>query len=243
MTRRIVAITVAIALAALGTIGGIYLVVSADSRARGAINDAVRVAVAKTRIPAGTPMSQAADLITFQAYPRTSVPEDYLTTINDDLKDKFITVTVPAGWFVTRGIVGDRNQTNSGIVLPPNKMAVTVQTSVPEQVAGYLRVGSTVSIFLTYRQVKSNGTAGVERTRVLLPKVEVLAIGQPGPNGTVGTKGSQVTVAVSPNDALRLIEGLNHGSLYLALVDDATQVPSGPVDNTDDTGSSTPLFN
>ena len=54
MSRRIVAITIAIVLATLGTVGGLVLVLSAESRAQDGISNPVTVAVAAERIPAGT---------------------------------------------------------------------------------------------------------------------------------------------------------------------------------------------
>jgi hypothetical protein len=52
-----------------------------------------------------------------------------------------------------------------------------------------------------------------------------------------------LTVAVDQTEAERLIEGLSHGTLNLGLLTDSVNVQSGPgVDNTDGTGSTTPLF-
>ena len=58
MTRRILAITIAIVLAALGTAGGLFLVLSAESRAQTRISDPVTVAIATKRIPIGTTGAQ-----------------------------------------------------------------------------------------------------------------------------------------------------------------------------------------
>ncbi len=101
-------------------------------------------------------------------------------------------------------------------------MAVTVETGAPEQVAGYVQPGSQVAIFLTYTVLDSNGTkTNIERTRVLLPRVEVLAVGtyQPSRNGTAPTVRQRhrassllLTVAVNQAEAERLIEGLSHGT-------------------------------
>ena len=54
MTRRLIAITVAIALAAVGTAGILWYVISANDRAQSNLTDGVRVAVADKQIPAGT---------------------------------------------------------------------------------------------------------------------------------------------------------------------------------------------
>jgi pilus assembly protein CpaB len=127
-------------------------------------------------------------------------------------------------------------------------MAVTVQTGAPEQVAGYVQAGSQVTIFVTYPVVQTDGDqTGIERTRVLLPRVQVLSVGsyQQNRNGaSAGERSSSLllTVAVGPADAEKLISALNHGTLYLGLLTDSVNVNVGPgVDNTD-RGSGTPLF-
>jgi len=72
MTRRIVAIIIAIGLAAVGTAGGLYLVLSADQRAQDRIEDAVTVAVAAKRIPAGTSGARvlADGMVRFERMPK-----------------------------------------------------------------------------------------------------------------------------------------------------------------------------
>ena len=248
MTRRLVAVTVAIVLAALGTIGGIFLVFSADSRARSAINDAVTVAVTIERINAGTTGAtvRSANLVRFEKYPRTSVPSDALSEIPAELDQLVLLSTLPAGRILTRASFGDRSQVTSGLNLPEGKMAVTVATGSPEQVAGFVRPGSLVAIFLTYEVRNSAGRgSGLEKTRVLLPKVGVLAIGSNTSQNDSATssRSALVTVAVTQAEAERLIEGASHGTLYLGLLTDTTKVTTGGgVDNTDSGGNTTPLF-
>jgi pilus assembly protein CpaB len=131
-------------------------------------------------------------------------------------------------------------------------MAVTVETGVPEQVAGYVQPGARIAIFLTYKLLDDKlDETNVQRTRVLLPSVEVLSTGTYQPtngDGESEESGAQsngamlVTVAVTQAEAERLIEGLNTGKLYLGLLTDSIDVTPGPgVDNTDTSGA-VPLF-
>jgi hypothetical protein len=76
---------------------------------------------------------------------------------------------------------------------------------------------------LTYgvRDSTANKT-NIERTRVLLPRVEVLAVGTYSAGNGGGATGTRdgslmLTEAVVQADAERLIEGLSHGTLYLGL--------------------------
>jgi pilus assembly protein CpaB len=247
MTRRILAISIAIGLAALGTAGGLYLVLSADSRAEGRIQNAVTVAIAVKRIPAGTSGAKvlADKLVRFERMPKSSVPSDALATIDGERATQVVTTNIAAGQVLLAANFGDQSAITSGLPLPEGKMAITVQTGAPEQVAGYVQAGSHVAIFLTYNLIDKNGTkSNIERTRVLLPRVEVLAVGTYQAGGTDTRSGSlMLTVAVDQTEAERLIEGLSHGTLYLGLLTDSVNVQSGPgVDNTDGTGSTTPLF-
>src|SRR5262249_53212980 len=152
MTRRLLAIIIAIGLAAVGTAGGLYLVLSADQRAQDRIQDAVTVAIAAKRIPAGTSGAKvlADDMVRFEKMPKASVPTDALPTIDGERAAQVVTTNIPVGQILLAANFGDQSAVTSGLALPEGKMAITVQTGAPEQVAGYVRVGSQVAIFLTY---------------------------------------------------------------------------------------------
>jgi pilus assembly protein CpaB len=254
MTRRILAITIAIMLAALGTAGGLFLVLSADARAQSRISDPVTVAIAVKRIAVGTTGAnvRAGEMVRLEKMPKVSVPSDALAEISPELDKLVVTSNIAVGQILLAANFGDQSKVTSGLPLPEGKMAVTVETGAPEQVAGYVQAGSQVAIFLTYTVVGADGSrTNIERTRVLLPRVEVLAVGtyqqsRATNNATATTSRSGsvlLTVAVSQEEAERLIEGLSHGTLYLGLLTDSVQVnPGGGVDNTDGGGGGTPLF-
>ncbi len=251
MTRRILAITIAIVLAALGTAGGLFLVLSAESRAQDRISNPITVAIAAVRIPIGTSGAKirAEEMVRIVKMPRDSVPDDTMPDVSVELDKLVVTSNVAAGQVLLRANFGESSTVTSGLPLPDGKMAVTVETGAPEQVAGYVLPGSQVTIFLTYTVVEPNGTrTSIERTRVLLPRVEVLAVGtyqQARTNANAsGTRANSLllTVAVTQTEAERLIEGLSHGTLYLGLLTDSVEVtPGSGVDNTDGGGGS-PLF-
>ena len=254
MTRRILAITIAIVLAALGTAGGLFLVLSADARAQNRISDPVTVVIAVKRIAIGTTGAslRTGDMVRTEKMPKTSVPSDALPEIGPELDKLVVTSSIAAGQILLAANFGEQSKVTSGLALPEGKMAVTVETGAPEQVAGYVQAGSQVAIFLTYTVVEPNGTrTNIQRTRVLLPRVEVLAVGTyqsarnaTGSSGSAARSGSvMLTVAVSQAEAERLIEGLSHGTLYLGLLTDSVQVsPGGGVDNTDGNAGGVPLF-
>lgn len=251
MTRRILAIFIAIALAALGTAGGVYLVVTADQRAQARLANPVEVLIANRAIPAGTTGQRVRTMVRIEKLPAEFVPDDALSAISDDLEDQVVTSTIAAGQILLRANFGSRSQVASVLPVPEGKMAVTVATGAPEQVAGYVQPGAQVAIFLTYDVVDKQGRrTGIERTRLLLPRVDVLATGTYDPSdgdrtARTTTRGGSlmVTVAVTQQEAERLIQGLSHGTLYLGLLSDSTEVRTGSgVDNTDQAGGTVPLF-
>jgi len=254
MTRRIGAIILALVLAGLGTAGVLFYALTADKRAREAIGDPVTVAVADKRIAAGTSGVRIRNekLVRFVTMPSTSVPDDVLKGIGADLNSLVVTSNIAEGQLLLRANFGQSTSVSSGLPLPGDKMAITVQTGAPEQVAGYVRPGSQVAIFLTYQVRDTAGKlTGTQRTRVLLPRVDVLAIGTYQPDGAATTSGAGrssgasllITVAVTQPEAERLVQGKSSGSLYLALLTDATSVKAGEgVENTDATDNAEPLF-
>jgi len=251
MTRRILAIIVALVLAGLGTAGVLLYALSADDRAREAIGNPVTVVVASKRIPVGTSGARirSENLVRLVTMPSTSVPDDVMDRVPAELDKLVVTSNIAAGQLLLRAHFGEATTVTSGLPLPDKKMAITVTTGAPEQVAGYVQPGSKIVIFLTYAYREPGGKrTDVQRTRVLLPRVEVLAVGtyQPGRDGVVAARGGGpsllITVAVDQQEAERLVHGLNTGSLYLGLLSDSVEVRTGSgVDDTD-AGGSVPLF-
>lgn len=257
MTRRILAIVAAIILGAIGTGGLLLYAATADERARSSI-EGVTVAIATQRIPAGTSgaLIRTEEMVRLEQLPRTSVPSDALPDVGVELDRLVLTSTVEPGQILLSAMFSESASVTSGLSLPEGTMAVTVETGVPEQVAGYVRPGAKVAIFLTYKLLDEKfEETNVQRTRVLLPSVEVISTGTYRPsNGDGNARGDSgstnqrsngamlVTVAVNQADAERLIEGLHTGKLYLGLLTDSIEVEAGPgVDNVDQ-GSAVPLF-
>jgi pilus assembly protein CpaB len=257
MTRRIVAIVIAVVLAGLGTAGVLFYALNADQRAKDRLTGAVQIAIAAKRIPAGTSGARIREenLVRFENVPKTSAPSDALSSIPAGLDNLVVTSNVQVGQVLLRAMFDQQNTVAGGLSLPEGKMAVTVETSVPEQVAGYVQAGSQITVFITYDVLDSNGRAtGFTRTRTLLPRVEVVAVGSYSPprdslagtssQGTSGRSGSLlVTLAVGQSEAERLVEAVRTGKLYVGLLTDSVTVrPGSGVDNADTGGGVAPLF-
>ena len=256
MTRRIVVIVAAIVVAMLGAGLVISYAVTADMRARSNI-EGVTVAISDKLIPVGTSGARirSEKMFRLERFPKTSVPSDALNDVSAELDRLVVTSTVAPGQVLLSAMFGEQSKVNSGLNLPDGKMAVTVSTGVPEQVAGYVQQGAHVAIFVTYKLVDAQGReTKFQRTRVLLPNAEVLTVGtyQPATNsgGAAGavTNANRtnntllVTLAVNQAEAERLIEALNTGKLYLGLLTDAIEVKPGPGVQNVDAKQADPLF-
>src|SRR5262249_34154121 len=143
------------------------------------------------------------------------------------------------------------SQLTGALAIPNGMVAVTVATCMPGAVAGYVQPGSRVAVFGTYSDIKNNGSQSCGsssgspggggqtnlahvHTRILLPRVQVLAVGAApvsdqnaassgttSPNGSSSTPSQNtvmVTLAVSQADAERLITLDSSGLTYLALL-------------------------
>ncbi len=223
MTRRIVAITVAIALAALGAAGGLFLILTADKRAQDRLQDGVTVAVANGAMSVGTSgaKARADNLIRMVRFPRANVPADALTDFatNTGYDRLVLTANVAANQLLLKTSFGEVAKVGNALPLPDGKLALSLQAGGAQQVGGYIKPGNEVAVFLTY----SATAGGVKRmtTKTLLAPVQVIAV-----------TSSVVTIAVTQTEAEKLILATTQGSLYLGLLGDSGAVkPDNGVDN------------
>lgn len=243
MKRSVLVLGLALLLAVVGTMAVFWYVRGADARAM-AGKQAVTVLVADQSVPAGTEAAKAVDtgLLRTEQMPADTVPAGVLSEIPPHLTHLVAVADIAPGQLVLRSMFGEDRPDSSGLAIPDGKVAVTVALGVPQEVAGYVADGSEVAVFDTYTQLDRQGRptgdglpkkrTDVQITRVLLPRVEVLAVGGPPAKETEAGDGQQVgvlvTVAVDQHDAERLILRSQTGSLHLALLSDTSKVKPGP---------------
>jgi pilus assembly protein CpaB len=244
MTRRIIGVLLAIILAIAGT-GLVFLWINTAEERVAASQEAVQVVLANERIPAGTSGARLREqeLVREVVMPASSVPEGALSSIIEDLadlEDQVVTSDLHPDQLLMRRAFGPPAQLTGGLAVPDTKVAVSVRIDVHQQVAGYVRPGSHIAIFNTYGSDDDDEIdegADNTRTRLLLPRVEVLAVGVFGDGGVTtttadedeeGRSGLVLTVAVSQDEAERLIHASRTGQLYLALLTDTSEIEPGP---------------
>jgi pilus assembly protein CpaB len=125
------------------------------------------------------------------------------------------------------------------LVIPDDKMAVSVELTDPARVAGFVTPGSQVAIFVSADPVIYKPDGQEQKlpsyTRLLLPKVQVIGVGTTSMTArTTKTKDGEetveeiprtiLTVAVTQEQAERVIYAGRNGDLSFALLTDKSKV-------------------
>lgn len=250
LTKRSLAVIAAVVLAGVATFALTSYVrgVEAETLAQGQPVDAF---VAKDTIPAGTTAEQAiaAGLVVKQPVPRRNVPAGAIGALGD-IEGRVTTANISRG----EEIVADRfalpSAVAAGLAIPEGHHAVSVQVGVPEGVAGFVEPGDRVGIIARLEVPDpgapdqpidpANPAAGTQqatepRVQFVLMGVEVLAVG--GRTGPVTEEqaaageapvGLLATVALTPEDAERLVFAQLEGSLYFTLMPEEAEAVGTP---------------
>lgn len=238
MGRRILAILAAAVIALIGAVLVLLYARGADARA---VADAspTTVYVSNTVVPAGTTLKDAERLqqITKTQVAAQSKPAGALTTI-DDTNSALVALTdVAPGQIVLAAAFGETPLGEKALQVGAGKLAVSVQLSDPARVGRFVTPGSFLTVFMTYKlkqldtseESKVFNEQDVKGTSVLLDNVKVIGMGDssltPQPTTTDGEEEQQqqqapsflVTLEVTPEQATRLVHGINNYTLYAGL--------------------------
>lgn len=235
MGRRTVLLVAAFVIAAVGTALIFAYVRDADERAL-EDREPVEVLVAKTLIKAGT-LGSAAERQ--GAFVLKQIPRD--AAIAGALSDprpvsELVAVSdIFPGEQVIRAKFAVAGNT-SILPIPAGETAVSVQLGDPQRVAGFVKPGSDVAVFIT---IEPQGARNGLQTRVLLPRMTVLAVGPttlqqpaPGQGNTEALPTAILTLAATQVEAQKMIFGAGQGKLYFTLLNDESKVsaPGTPTD-------------
>jgi pilus assembly protein CpaB len=190
----------------------------------------------------------AQKLIVRETVVRKGVPDGALTRVNIASEALVATSAIMPGEIVLASRFGSPAAHDTASAIPDGKVAVTVNLPDPQRIAPLLKPGQHIILFDTFNardpnaktllpdgQHLSDGQALVHSTRVLLPDVEVIGVGDattlpkptPTPSATTESKAKPnlmeasatalITVAVTPAEATTLVHGVQTGTLYAAL--------------------------
>jgi pilus assembly protein CpaB len=228
--RRLALLLAAVLVAALGTTLVFAYVKKADDRAI-ADQRPVTVLIAKATIAAGTRVIDAANSGAFQSkeLPQSAVAPGALSS-TEPIKDQVALGTIFPGQQLLSGMFGATAATTASIAIPPGQIAASFSFGDPQRVAGFVQPGSEIVIFLT-----SSLDNSVSSTRVLLPKVTVIAVGpttitppaNPAQANPEALPRAMLTLALTQAQAQKLIFAQGNGSLYLGLLNDKSLIRPG----------------
>lgn len=240
MTRRIGLIALAIVLALAGTLAVFAYTHNADKRAVAGVRS-VPVLIAQKTIPAGTSWKEAGKdgYLAEERLPAISAPSRAVASLSADIPaDEVTTGQIAAGQVVVRQMFAQPAAAVGILPIPKEKLALSVSMSDAADVAGFVRPNSEVAIFVTAKLSKPPATldkgalggADLYVTKLLIPRVSVLATSQVAPSdlgkGTGSTSGNKavlLTLAVSQHEAQQIILAQQTAQLYLGLLSDTSK--------------------
>jgi pilus assembly protein CpaB len=242
--RRILAIAAATVIALIGAVLVLIYARGADARAVEAASPR-NVYVSTATVPAGTSLKEAVrlELVTQTKTAAAAVPAGALTSVDDSNSALLALTDIPPGQYLLTASFGEVPVGEKKIQVPPGKLAVSVQLSDPARVGNFVTAGSFLTIFATHPEATAPADQGGEgeessetptaaagsATSVLLDNLQVIAMGdavltqtqpatpQEGDEATAAAPGFLVTLAVTPEQATRLVHGINNYQLYAGL--------------------------
>jgi len=242
MDRRRLLLMLAVFVAIIGTALVFLYVRGADNRAQNQY-DSVSVLKANQDIPAGEKYDDAlaAGKISLQPVPQNQLNEGYQTS-TEALKGKVAAVPIFSGQQIIGSQFGNTVQAvSTALPIPKGMVAISVNLTDPDRVAGNIQNGSEVAIFVSQLNPETSTTPGAAPsaawTRLLLPKVTVLNVGSPvtTTSTTTDSSGNQtteqlprtlLTLAVTQKDAQKVILSSKALDLTFALLTQDSKVKS-----------------
>ncbi|MBS2937548.1 Flp pilus assembly protein CpaB [Nocardioides sp. J2M5] len=227
MARRSVILALAIVTALVGTMLIVLYVQGIDNRATQG-QELVEVLVAKDVVSAGETVAAAEESGKFEKKQvrREDLVPGFLSS-STSITGLVATGNIYPGEQLIADKFGSVGDTQS-LVIPDDKLAMSVELTDPERVAGFVNPGSEVAVFVTVSDPKSY-------TRVLLTRVTVIGVGQTTTTSRTVTDqtGAQtieevpktiLTLALSQKETEKLIWADRFGDLNFALLSEKTTV-------------------
>jgi pilus assembly protein CpaB len=235
-------VLIIIAALALGGVAAFmtYSYLGSLERQATAGGDLVGAYVAKQDIARGVLASDllSKDLVEQVRMPKRYVAEGAVTTL-DSISGRVLASPVSKGEILTTGRFQSPSETGLAFTVPEGFVAVTIPVDDARGVAGLVSPGDHVAILATVAKKSITD----QETRIIVPGVQVLAVGQNTAAQTQATQPAQaggpltaaqdasgskpgpttiVTVAISAVDAEKVVFAIESGSIWLALLPGAS---------------------
>lgn len=216
----------------------------------------VEVYVASGTIPSGTSAQAAISqgLIEVEDVPREDRPDNAITSL-DQLEGLVALDRVLAGDVIQQARFGDPSTAaTTGFEIPEDRQAISIEVGVPPGVAGFIRPQDQISVIAhiaapapAEAQIGPDGNpvepaqqgdaAEETRSQFVVQGIDVLAVGRrvvttneegQTQDQVQQTESILVTVAVTDQQAERLVFALNEGSLYFTLLPEGYEPSDTP---------------
>jgi pilus assembly protein CpaB len=225
MARRSVLLALAIVTALVGTLLIVMYVQGIDNRATEG-QELVEVLVAKDIVNAGESVSAAEEAGKFE---KREIRRDDLVPGALSSSTSVTGLVATGNIYPGEQLIADKFGTvgdTQTLVIPDDKLAVSVELTDPERVAGFVNPGSEVAVFVT--------VADSSYTRIILNRATVIGVGQTSTTSrtTTDEQGTQtieevpktiLTLALTQKESEKLIWADRFGELNVGLLSDKTK--------------------
>lgn len=229
MRRRLLAALAALVLAATGTVVLLAYVRGADARAL-AGTETVDVLVVDRPVAEGTPGEDLADLVRTERLPAKAAVPGGVTDL-DTLAGQVATVDLQPGeqLLAARFAAPDDLGVPGTVQAPAGTSEVSILLEPQRAVGGRLAAGDTVGVHVS---LSEGTTTNVVLNRVLVTQVQ----GAPAPvpegegtdtassGGVAPSASLMVTLGLRPEQAEAVVFGMEHGTVWLSLEPEGTDV-------------------
>jgi len=231
MSRRTIALVLAVALAALATIALISYIKGLEDKAFEG-TETVEVFTAKQDIAAGTTgdMASQQGLIQRTTVPAKVRPDGAITSL-EQISGKLAAVQIYKDEIIVDQRFVTPGTTTNALPIPEGKQAVSVAIAGAPSVAGFVQPGDQVSLIIQTQNRRAGGApvtgpgAG-PITKYLMQNLNVIAVGTRVVSATTTTSTTEqqqqpagvFTFAVSPDQAEQLVFATLNTTLYFTLL-------------------------
>lgn len=234
MRRAVFLVIVALGLG--GFVGyGIYVYLQqAEQRALSGYA-LVDVLVSQGAIPEGTSLAVAVaeGLAAPAPFPEDFVPGNALAGVTADRADLVTIDELAAGQILLTGDFVPAPDAPRLLDIPEGMAALSLALPEQARLGPFLQPGDRVAVLAT--STRTGGTGAEVITRVVIPDVEVLAVGDTTSGATPivgqGTSDGLVTLAVNPRDVPSLAHAASTSSVYLSMLGSDGVVDPGATAN------------
>lgn len=189
----------------------------------------VNVVVAKGSIPARTALTR--EMLSTRPVPDGFLGKGELTSF-DEVVGQVTVVPLADGESVLKtNLVSGHKDTGLAYRIPPGRRAISIKVTEVSGVGGFPEPGDQVDVLATF----GKDMGGIDKTRLVLENVPVLASGpRPDPRGSMKDvkPATSLTLAVTPEEALRLTLAEERGSLRVLLRPPTPEKASGEIEYT-----------